>query len=405
MDSAKKTRLVIGLGCGGLLLLLILAGASVLFLVPLPMMQEGRRVEDPTAGDTPEPALLATQEVVPTLPPTDPELAVGPAPEAFTELYERLNPGVVNIQVFAEQRSGTGQGAGSGFILDEEGHIVTNQHVIAEADFVAVIFFDGYQSAAEIVGTDLDSDLAVIKVAELPDNVHPLALGDSEGVVVGEWVVAIGNPFGLGSSLTAGIVSAVGRTIVGMTPFGIPHAVQTDAALNPGNSGGPLLTMDGYVIGVNAQIAATGPDPVSAGVGFAIPVNTVRRVVPALIETGAYAWPWLGIQGIPVDIFIQQANDLPTQRGVYIMEVVGGPAEAAGLQGATETTTVEGFSGVPVGGDVIVGFDGVEIEDFSDLQLRISQQQPGDSLTLIILREGEEVQIDLTLQARPSPAQ
>jgi 2-alkenal reductase len=217
--------------------------------------------------------------------------------------------------------------------------------------------------------------------------------------------MAIGNPFGLGSSLTVGYVSAVGRTIPsGATPFAIPHAIQTDAAINPGNSGGPLLDMDGNVIGVNAQIATGGSgSQANAGVGFAIPASVVSRVAPVLIEAGSYSWPWLGVQGIiSVDLFVQEANNLPTQQGVYIHEVVpGGPAEKAGLEGSTGSTTVEGFE-LPTGGDVIVAINDDTTEDDSDLLLQISQQEPGDTVTVTVLRDGEELQLDVTLEPRPS---
>jgi 2-alkenal reductase len=285
--------------------------------------------------------------------------------------------------------------------LDDEGHIVTNDHVIAEADFVTVIYYNGMEAEAEIVGTDVDSDLAVVKVDQLPEDVTPLALGDSDTVRVGQEVIAIGNPFGLGSSLTRGIVSAVGRTIRSATPFGIPQAIQTDAAINPGNSGGPLLNTAGEVIGVNAQIA-TGGARASAGVGFAIPANVVRRIAPVLIETGSFAWPWLGVRGGNVDLFIMRANDFPSQEGAYIHEVISdGPADGAGLQGSTGTRTVEGFEGVPVGGDMVLEIDGEPIQTYSDLLYEISQREPGTTITLLILRDGEEQELEVELEARP----
>ncbi len=396
------SRLLAALGCGSLLLVVVIVGVIVALFVPIPQLSRQRPAQENVAQATLSPGLVETQAALPTLVGDGTEIVDGPSPAAFNELYEQLNPGVVNIQIFAQQIGGIGVGAGSGFVIDEEGHIVTNFHVVEEAEFMTVVYFNGIQAPAEFVGGDAHSDLAVIRVESLPDGVVPLALGDSDAVEVGEWVVAIGNPFGLGSSLTVGVVSALGRTIpAGATPFGIPHAVQTDAAINPGNSGGPLLNMDGEVIGVNAMIATDGMGGANIGVGFAIPVSIVRRAVPSLIETGTYGWPWLGIQGDSVNYFIGQANNLDTQRGAYVDQVVGGPAAAAGLQGTRDTTTIEGFGGVPVGGDVIVGFNGTPIADYSDLQLMTILEDVGETITLTILRDGERLDVNLELEARP----
>jgi 2-alkenal reductase len=295
----------------------------------------------------------------------------------------------------------TGQGAGSGFILDDEGHIVTNNHVVAEAEEVTAIFYDGFEAQAEIVGTDEDSDLAVIKVDELPEGTRPLTIGNSDSVQPGDWVIAIGNPFRLGGSMSLGIVSAVGRAIPsGVTPFRIPQAIQTDAAINPGNSGGPLLNLEGQVIGVNAQIAS-GSGGANAGVGFAIPANAVRRVAPALIEEGVYQWPWLGVSGGSVNLLLQEANDLQVQQGAYIVEVTeGGPAAEAGIQGAAGARELMGMD-VPVGGDVVLEADGEAITDFSDLLARVAFKRPGDAVELTILRDGERQQVTVALAVRP----
>ena len=337
-----------------------------------------------------------------TLPPpgqSQPALP-GFSPDLLVNLYKQLNPGVVSIQVHIERGPISGSAAGSGVILDNAGHIVTNNHVVAGATQVTVIFYNAIEAEARIVGTDDDSDLAVIQVDRLPEGAHPLPLGDSDQVQVGEWVVAIGNPFGLSGSMTVGIVSAVGRMIPSETPFTIPQAIQTDAAINPGNSGGPLLNLRGEVIGVNAQIA-TGGSPASAGVGFAIPSNVVRLVVPALIERGAYDWPWLGIQGTSVNLFIMRANRLETQQGAYIESVIqGSPADRAGLRGSTGSRVVSGLE-VPVGGDVIIEADGRPIRDFSDLLGAVAFKRPGDPLTLTILRAGQRQQVTVTLAPRP----
>jgi S1-C subfamily serine protease len=231
----------------------------------------------------------------------------------------------VSINVLVNDAGQSGQGTGSGFIFDQEGHIVTNNHVVENANLVVVIFQDGSESIAEVVGTDPYSDLAVVKVDEMPESALPLPLGDSSTVLTGDWVVAIGNPFGFNSSMSIGIISAIGRTIPTGTSFSIPEVIQTDAAINPGNSGGPLLNLQGQVIGVNAQIASNGV-MANAGVGFSIPANTVRRVVPTLIETGSFQWSWLGIEGTSVNLFIAKANNTTVEGGAYIVHVIpGGP--------------------------------------------------------------------------------
>jgi S1-C subfamily serine protease len=396
----KHFALIAGMGCVIVILLAIVV-ALPLFLIPI---QVRRMVsETPVPTSTPIPGLVETQEVIPTLtlPPTRSEYQSVPPEESFTALYEQINPGVVNIQVYVERGEVSGTGAGSGFILDNAGHIVTNNHVVADARQVTVLYYDGTEAEAEIVGTDDDSDLAVIRVDSLPANVHPLPLGDSDLVDVGEWAVAIGNPFGLGSSMTLGIVSAVGRMIPsGATPFAIPQAIQTDAAINPGNSGGPLLDLQGEVIGVNAQIASSGASG-NAGVGFAIPSNVVRVVAPVLMKAGAYEWPWLGVEGGSVDLTIMEANDLETQHGAYIDVVVpDGPADKAGLHGSSGVKVVEGVR-VPVGGDVIVEIEETPIIDFSDLLSRIAFREPGDVVELTILRGGERQKVAVELNARP----
>jgi S1-C subfamily serine protease len=252
------------------------------------------------------------------------------------------------------------------------------------------------------VGSDADSDLAVIQVDELAEGVHPLPLGDSDQVEVGEWVVAIGNPFGLGSSMTLGIVSAVGRTIPSADRvFAIPEAIQTDAAINPGNSGGPLMNLQGEVIGINAQIASGGSQA-NAGVGFAIPSNAARRVTPVLIESGAFEWPWLGVRGNSVNLIVARANNLSTRRGAYIHAIVsGGPAEKAGLQGSSDTEMVDGLE-VPVGGDVVIEADGQPVLDWSALLVAVSDKRPNDTIELTVLREGARRQITVELEPRPA---
>jgi 2-alkenal reductase len=325
--------------------------------------------------------------------------------QLLVDLYARTNPSVVNITIYGRASGSTevmALGQGSGFIYDTQGNILTNAHVIHGAQEIEVTFSDGLVRAATRVGEDLNSDLAVVRVA-LPEGVEPLPLGDMESLAVGQTVVAIGNPFGLQGTLTRGIISALGRTIPALTIFSIPQAIQTDAAINPGNSGGPLLNLEGEVIGVNAQIETDGVSNSNLGVGFAIPVSIIRRVVPDLIANGEYVWPWLGVSGRDVTPVLVEAMSLPVERGAYVGEVVeGGPALQAGLRGATDTATVDGRT-VDVGGDVITAIDGVPVLTFDDLLIYLTlQTSPGQTVTLTIIRNGQTQGVDVTLQPRPS---
>jgi 2-alkenal reductase len=408
-----KTRfeLIASIGCAVLFVLLIIAIPMIFFF---PIQARFIVQMDEPVELTPAPRAGETQVVIPTLtvpaPPAEPksiyqtlpaQLAPGIGSTSLTALYERVNPGVVSVQVYIEQGGLSGQGAGSGFILDKEGHIITNNHVVAQAQQITVVFYNEVEAEAEVVGADANSDLAVIRVEQLPEEIHPLPLSDSDQVEVGEWVIAIGNPFGQQSSMSVGIVSAVGRIIpTGVTPFAIPQAIQTDAAINPGNSGGPLLNLQGEVIGVNAQIVTGGPQ-VNSGVGFAIPANVVRRVAPVLIESGSYQWPWLGVEGGSVNLAIMQANNLESQQGAYIDRVVpDSPAAQAGLQGTSLSRQINGLD-VPVGGDVVIEADGQPIADFSDLLAYIALKNPHDQIELTILRNGRSRQIRVELSPRP----
>jgi S1-C subfamily serine protease len=411
--SNRQFAILAGVGCLVLVLVLVAAIVVVSFLpgairrvgtaptaVPTYVVQQPAPVTPfPTltpgsvAGSSP------TAGPGPTVAPSG---APGSAPTDLTGLYHQTDPGVVSVEVFVGSGQTAGQVAGSGFILDSQGHIVTNNHVVAQAQEVLVTFYDGTQVSAKIVGTDPYSDLAVIQVDQLVDGAHALTLGDSDQVEPGQWVVAIGNPFQQAGSMTLGIVSAVSRLIPsGATRFEIPLAIQTDAAINPGNSGGPLMDLAGQVVGVNAQIA-TGGVQANAGVGFAIPSNVVQLVVPSLIETGSYQWPWLGVEGTSVDLLIQEANHLDSQQGAYIDTVVpDGPAAQAGLQGSSGSTQILGLT-VPTGGDVIVEADGQPVADFGDLLVTVAFKKPGDSLALVVVRSGQQQQITATLSPRPA---
>ncbi len=327
-------------------------------------------------------------------------------------LYRRANPAVVNIAAYGGQPGltqtapggpeGAGPSQGSGFVYDQTGHIVTNAHVVNGATEIEIIFTDGTISEAALVGLDPHSDLAVLKVAQLPAGISALPLGKMDELAVGQTVVAIGNPFGLEGTLTRGIISALGRTIPALTPFSIPHAIQTDAAINPGNSGGPLLNLQGRVIGVTAQ-GVTGTEGVNSGVSLAIPVDIVQRVAPALIETGRYEWAWLGVTaGDNVTPALVRAMNLPVNRGAYVIQVApGGPADQAGLRGVNNRMMVNGRP-VEVGGDVITAIAGQPVGSSDDLLTYIAvQTRPGQEVSLTVIRNGDSQEVPVRLGARP----
>jgi len=323
--------------------------------------------------------------------------------QVLIELYKKLNPAVVNIITFTNEGNTVfPSGQGSGFVISNDGFIVTNAHVISLADDIEVSFSDGTIVRGEVKGEDLHSDLAVIKVDKLPDGVQPIPFGKIEEIAVGQTVVAIGNPFGLGGTLTRGIVSALGRTIPALTPFSIPQSIQTDAPINPGNSGGPLLNLNGELVGVNAQIETGDGSRANSGVGFAIPVSIVARVVPELIESGEYNWAWLGVQGGSVNPILVEAMDLEIIKGAYISDVIdGGPSENSGLRGANRQETVNGRR-IDIGGDVIVAIDGQVVNNFEDLLLYITlNASPGKEVILTVFRDGEYQEITVELERRP----
>lgn len=318
---------------------------------------------------------------------------------ALMELYERANPAVVFI---ITQQESISLGSGSGFVYDDQGHIVTNNHVVTEGDTFEVQFPSGQYRDAQVVGTDVDSDLAVLKVDDLPEGVSPLPLADFNSLRVGQFVAAIGNPFENQGSLSFGIISGLGRSIVsqrladGGGFYSLPEVIQTDAPINPGNSGGPLLDLDGRVVGVNSAIRSeTG---FNSGVGFAIPVAAVRRIVPKLIENGSYAYPYIGIgsSGGQIDLDRQQQLDLPRAGGVYVTSVTpGSPAEEAGIVPAQSAETP--------GGDLIIGIGDREVQDFTDLNsYLIFETEVGQTIDLTIIRDGETITVPVTLGERPS---
>ena len=317
------------------------------------------------------------------------------------ELFEKSEESVVKIKVERIGSATDTGGLGSGFVYDNLGHIITNAHVVDGANKATVTFLDGSQYNAEIIGEDRFTDIAVIKVSEKPRLLHPLQMGDSSLLQVGEQVAAIGNPFGLSGSMTSGIVSGMGRLIATPdTAFSIPDVIQTDAAINPGNSGGPLLNMKGQVIGINTAIlSGTGE---FAGVGFAIPSNTVSKIVPALIEDGSYHHPWIGITGQDIDPDLAQALGLEQAKGFMIITVVdGSPADKAGLKGKTITLETGGKE-YSAGGDNIISVDDKEVRKISDILIHLQREKSvGDEMVLGILRNGEFLHITLELVERP----
>ncbi len=316
----------------------------------------------------------------------------------LANLFDRVGPSVVHIQV---KTAFGGSGSGSGFFYDKEGHIVTNNHVVEDSRSIRVVLADGTQVPAEVVGTDPDADLAVIKVDAPAELVVPATLGDSDQVRVGQWAIAIGNPFGLERTVTRGIVSALGRVFPQESGYSIANLIQTDAAINPGNSGGPLLDIRGRVIGVNTMIVSeTG---VSAGLGFAIPVNMVKKVVPALIEEGTYSHPWLGIRGYTITPELVEVLDLPVDKGALVAEVTrGGPSDKAGLRGGTRTVQVPGYiEPVSAGGDIIVGIDGHPVTGMDTIISYLDHTEAGQVVTLDIIRGDKRLSIEVTLGKRP----
>ena len=317
--------------------------------------------------------------------------------DIFAEIYQTASPSVVAISVAAEE----GAGGGSGFVIDRDGHIVTNAHVVDEADEIVVEFLEGAIVRAKLVGSDLSSDLAVLKVDVPADQLQPIAFANSDQLTVGQTVLAIGSPFRQGWTLTSGIISAVDRTIQGLTEFSIGGVIQTDASINPGNSGGPLINLDGEVIGVNSQIISAARS--SAGVGFAIPSNLTQRVAESLIQTGEMTYSYLGISGFDVNISAIESLELPNDfRGVVIREVVDdGPSADAGSREITRMLNLDDKI-VGMRADIITAVDGTPIKGMDDLITYLARHTaPQQEVTLSILRDGErELEIAIELGSR-----
>jgi putative serine protease PepD len=325
------------------------------------------------------------------------------APLSVNGIYRKTYKGVVEVSVTSQSGSGFGvpqtqQGLGSGFVIDRQGHVVTNQHVVDGATSVSVRFWNGATYKGTVVGSDPSTDVAVVDVDAPASLLAPLTIGDSSAVQVGDGVVAIGSPFGLEETVTSGIVSALHRQMTSPNQFTINDSIQTDAAINHGNSGGPLLNSRGEVIGVNAQIQSDSGG--SDGVGFAIPSNTVRSIAQQIVASGkvAHAYLGVGVGSVPESV----ASQLGEAAGVAITEVrPGTPAEKAGLRAASGEQTIDGQT-YPTGGDVVTKIDGKAVTSSAELQSAIDAHAPGDTVTLTLVRDGEVRTLRVQLGTRPS---
>jgi len=322
---------------------------------------------------------------------------------SLTSLYQSVIPGVVSIR--------TDTGEGSGFVFDTDGHIVTNQHVIDGANTVEISFSSVFKAFGTVIGSDSDADLTVINVDAPTEQIHPLAIGDSDSLQVGQPVVAIGNPFGLSGTMTLGIISGLGRSQLSSQSstggfFSTADIIQTDAAINPGNSGGPLFNMNGEVVGINQSIRTNSFNEVSgnavnSGVGFSVSINLVKKVVPVLIRDGKYEYPYLGIySSSDLSLSEMEALGLETYTGAYVLDITsGGPADQAGIRAGDTPTRLQNLN---AGGDLIVAFDGKPVTSFEELlSYLITTKSPGDTVVLTVLRDGQSMDITVTLSARP----
>ena len=326
------------------------------------------------------------------------------------QIYNKVGPGVAFIQSsivqqtanpfgFPQQQKGTA--SGSGFVLNKQGNIVTNAHVVDGASNVQVSFNNGNPVPATIVGKDLSTDVAVLKVDPSKVKLTPVALGDSSKLQVGDPVVAIGNPFDFNDTVTTGVVSALQREIQAPNNFSIDHAIQTDAAINPGNSGGPLLNANGDVVGINSQIATSGSSKGNVGIGFAIPINLAKQVIPQLIKSGKVQHAFIWITTAPIDPTVVKAAHLPVNNGALVQAVQSGsPAAKAGLQAGHNQTS----QGIKLGGDLIVGVAGHTINKPDDIAAAIADKKPGDTIQITFFRGQTKKTVSLTLANRPATA-
>jgi len=390
----------------GVLLSGLLAAGLVLALLYLAPPAALRRDTAPLPEPrTTAPALAAPRDAA-ALPPPAPAAVLAPLDDAIARIYEEVSPSVVNITTtayaydFFRFSVVPQQGSGSGFLLDDQGHIATNEHVIRDASTLEVTLADGTKLPGTLVGRDATNDLAVVRV-ELPAGtvVRPVRFADSSTVRVGQAAIAIGNPFGFERTVTTGVVSSIGRTL--RTPQGraMRGVIQTDAAINPGNSGGPLLNARGEAVGINTMIFS--PSGGSVGVGFAIPSNTARRWLPELVTQGHASHAWTGFEGQPLTPQIAGALRLPAQQGILIASVAAnGPAAQAGLRAGNRQVRV-GNQQLVIGGDVVTAVDGRPVADPDALDAYVDDKRVGDTVRLDYLRDGQPASLDLRLGERP----
>jgi S1-C subfamily serine protease len=351
------------------------------------------------AASAPVPAPTPQPTATPPGSSAETELALLEAEDRLiSELYASVSPSVVHVTsrvITMDFFWGPtpSEGTGSGFVIDKEGHVVTNNHVVEGAESIEVILSDETQVPAQIVGVDPPNDLAVLKIEVDPEKLMPIRLGDSTELRVGQRAIAIGNPFGLDRTLTTGVISALGRPLQEDENTVVYNVIQTDAAINPGNSGGPLLNMRGQVIGVNTAIRQN-----AEGIGFAVTVDTIKRVVPELIKMGRYPHPWLGVLGYSITPELAQALDLPVQRGLLVARLYrSSPADRAGLRGATREVIV-GNRRLLAGGDILTAVDETAVRDWDSLQEYLEQNtRVGQMVTLTLLRDGQELKKTATL--------
>jgi len=316
---------------------------------------------------------------------------------SLIDIFEKSEESVVQVNVL---RGGSDGGMGSGFVYSEEGYIITNQHVVRDAKKVTVTFLDGEAYIGDVIGTDPDLDIAVVKVSPSNTYLQPITIGDSSKLKVGEKIAAIGNPFGLSGSMTSGIVSQIGRLLPQESGYSIPDVIQTDAAINPGNSGGPLINMKGEVVGINTAIQSITGE--FSGIGFAVPSNTVKKIVPVLIEDGEFKHPWMGISGTDVDPELADFRELKSSKGFLVISVIeGSPAEQAGLIGVTETKEIDGRE-LAVDGDIVLSIDGKTVRKISDILIHLQREKSiGDEMVLSVNRNGEILELTMVLEERP----
>ena len=368
---------------GGAVGAIIVAGIFVGLLIAVPDSPEPAAIEEIQRMPR---AVIATESV--------------PNDLTLTEIFKISEPGVVRVNIQRiEAVEGFG-GVGSGFVFDRQGHIITNQHVVDGSQGIVVTFLDGKSYNAEIIGVDQYTDIAVIKVDADASVLKPLVLGDSAAMEVGYPVAAIGNPFGLSGSMTSGIVSQLGRLLPSDSGYSIPDIIQTDAAINPGNSGGPLINMMGEVVGINTAIQSTTGE--FTGIGFAVPSNTILKIVPILIKDGEYKHPWIGVSGRDIDPDQAEALNRDDAVGFLIVTVMDdSPAQAAGLIGSDQSVEINGLE-YPVGGDIILSVDGIEVRKIDDILIHLQRAKSvGDEMALQILRDGNIMNVTIVLQERP----